>query len=373
MEVAKAWSSRLANVALVRPLSQVDQHTANLINIQIVAFINGYHSKYRTLQQYWLRLVFSVLSLSVWLRNATESRSWDFDLPKILNCRHKKLNKWVLLIPCLVVVCVVICRGYKLISIVHRITMKRWSRSLAWRYYGPNFAGFLPRFLLKFQGGTNASLLSGSVIVQFLSLLSGWLSSHSVSLISKAFLWSESCLCLAQNFCTGMWLVYQSRKLHSALYEIVSLICFKICFLPLIFNGNLLVGLKLTIKLPLYFLSKLSHVQWAILQTCKIGSTFFPLFSNLMPKTKDISIFSTFKHTDPHAFRIRSTLKDGVVHEHIFHYRSFRELKIAKELNDLAKVLLKPNQKSNELSMKWGNRNYGQRFPTDDKKCLQKF
>jgi len=42
-------------------------------------------------------------------------------------------------------------------------------------------------------------------------------------------------------------------------------------------------------------------------------------------------------------------------------------LKIAKELNDLVKVLLEPNQKSNELSM---NRKYGQRFTTDDRKKL---
>ena len=76
-----------------------------------------------------------------------------------------------------------------------------------------------------------------------------------------------------------------------------------------------------------------------------------------MPKGKDTSnvltngvIFSTFKHTDPHTVRGRSTLKDGEVNERIFRNGSFRELKIAKESNDLAKALLESNQKSNELS-----------------------
>ena len=53
-------------------------------------------------------------------------------------------------------------------------------------------------------------------------------------------------------------------------------------------------------------------------------------------------IFSTLKHTDPHTVRGRSTQKDGVCNEHIFRNGSFRELKIAKESNnlaDLAKVL----------------------------------
>jgi len=87
------------------------------------------------------------------------------------------------------------------------------------------------------------------------------------------------------------------------------------------------------------------------------------------PKGKDISIFSMFKHTDPHTIRVRSTLKDGVVNERIFRYWSFHKLKVVKEANDLAKVLLEPNQKSNELSM---NRKYGQRFTTDDRKMFMK-
>ena len=58
------------------------------------------------------------------------------------------------------------------------------SRSLAWLYYDPNFVGSFSDFC---QGGTNVSLLSRSFIVQFLSLLSAWLSSRSVSLISETF------------------------------------------------------------------------------------------------------------------------------------------------------------------------------------------
>jgi len=79
--------------------------------------------------------------------------------------------------------------------------------------------------------------------------------------------------------------------------------------------------------------------------------------------------FSTFKHTDPHTVRGRSTLKDGVVNGRIFRYGSFRELKIVKESNDLAKVLLEPDQKSNELSM---NRKCGQRFTTADRRTFTK-
>ena len=47
-------------------------------------------------------------------------------------------------------------------------------------------------------------------------------------------------------------------------------------------------------------------------------------------------IFSMLKHTDPRTVRGRSTQKDGVCNEHIFRNGSFRELKIAKESNDLA-------------------------------------
>ena len=51
-------------------------------------------------------------------------------------------------------------------------------------------------------------------------------------------------------------------------------------------------------------------------------------------------IFSTLKHTDPYTVRGRPTLKDGLCNERIFRNGSFRELKIAKESNDLAKVSL---------------------------------
>ena len=47
----------------------------------------------------------------------------------------------------------------------------------------------------------------------------------------------------------------------------------------------------------------------------------------------------------------RPTLKDGLCNERIFLNVSFRELKIAKESNDLAKVSLESKQKSNELSV----------------------
>ena len=48
------------------------------------------------------------------------------------------------------------------------------------------------------------------------------------------------------------------------------------------------------------------------------------------------AIFSTLKHIEPHTVRGRSTQKDGVCDEHIFRNGLFRELKIAKESNDLA-------------------------------------
>ena len=44
------------------------------------------------------------------------------------------------------------------------------------------------------------------------------------------------------------------------------------------------------------------------------------------------SFFSMFKHTDWHTDYCRSTLK--VVSERVFRNGLFRELKIAKELND---------------------------------------
>ena len=69
-----------------------------------------------------------------------------------------------------------------------------------------------------------------------------------------------------------------------------------------------------------------------------------------------------FEHTDQHTVRGRFTLHDGVVSEHIFQYGSFCKLKIAKESNDLAQVLLEPFAKSNELLM---NRRCRERFTTD--------
>ena len=98
------------------------------------------------------------------------------------------------------------------------------SRSLAWLFYGPNFAGFLLRFLFKYQGGTNMWLFSRSFIVQFLSLQSAWLSSHSVLLISETFLGPESCPCLAENFHMGVHVIVMSqilleRKLFKALNQ----------------------------------------------------------------------------------------------------------------------------------------------------------
>ena len=53
------------------------------------------------------------------------------------------------------------------------------------------------------------------------------------------------------------------------------------------------------------------------------------------------TIFSTFKRTDSHTVRGRPSRKDGVViYERIFRNGSFRELKMAKESHDLAKILL---------------------------------
>ena len=70
-------------------------------------------------------------------------------------------------------------------------------------------------------------------------------------------------------------------------------------------------------------------------------------------------------YTDPHTARGRSTQKDGVCNEHIFRNGLFRELKVARESNDLAdlaKVLPESYQKSNEFSM---NRKCGQNVVTD--------
>ena len=81
-------------------------------------------------------------------------------------------------------------------------------------------------------------------------------------------------------------------------------------------------------------------------------------------------IFSTLKHTDPHTVRGRSTQKDGVCNEHIIRNRSFRELKMAKESNDLAdlaKVLPESYPRSNEFSV---NRKCGQNVATDDRRTF---
>ena len=82
------------------------------------------------------------------------------------------------------------------------------------------------------------------------------------------------------------------------------------------------------------------------------------------------AIFSTVKGTDSHTVRGRPTRKDGVViYERIFRNGSFRELKIAKESHDLAKILLESNQKSNELSM---NRKCEQSVTTDERRTFTK-
>ena len=90
-------------------------------------------------------------------------------------------------------------------------------------------------------------------------------------------------------------------------------------------------------------------MQWAIPQTRRKGSTFFSRCRSRCRKVKiyvecNGAIFSTFKHADPLTVRGRSTLKDGVVNEGIFRNGSFRELKIARESNDLVKVLLEPTE-----------------------------
>ena len=64
-----------------------------------------------------------------------------------------------------------------------------------------------------------------------------------------------------------------------------------------------------------------------------LHSTMVTTMSNPMPKGRDISILtnatflSTFKHSDPHSVRGRSTLKDGFVNYciHVFRYGLFRE------------------------------------------------
>ena len=82
------------------------------------------------------------------------------------------------------------------------------------------------------------------------------------------------------------------------------------------------------------------------------------------------AIFSTFKRTDSHTVRGRRTRKGGVViYERIFRNGSFRELKIAKESHDLAKILLESNQKSNELSI---NRKCEESVTMDERRTFMK-
>ena len=58
-------------------------------------------------------------------------------------------------------------------------------------------------------------------------------------------------------------------------------------------------------------------------------------------------VFSTLKHTDPHTVRGRSTLKVGELVS--VHFETGRSANfVAKESNDLAKVLPESNQKSHD-------------------------
>ena len=122
------------------------------------------------------------------------------------------------------------------------------------------------------------------------------------------------------------------------------------------FSLGFLVG-QPTIKLPSCFVSKLSHVQWAIPQTRNKGSTFFPrcrcrkLRKHMSIMLTNCVIFSAFKHTDPRTVRGRPTLKDGEVNGVYSDAEVPRTQNGKKESNDLAKILLEPNHKSNELSM----------------------
>ena len=76
-------------------------------------------------------------------------------------------------------------------------------------------------------------------------------------------------------------------------------------------------------------------------------------------------IFSKLKHTDAQAVRGRSTLKDG--NERTIRNGSFRELKIARESIDSAKVLPESNQKWHSLSI---IRKCGQLVTKDDKRTF---
>ena len=97
------------------------------------------------------------------------------------SCMHSHMQRWP------IIDCRCTSQNYKepfrfMLGTQVLIGRHIWSRSLAWLYYGPNFVGFFSDFC---QSGTNVSLLSRSLIVQFLSLLSAWLSSRSVSLLSE--------------------------------------------------------------------------------------------------------------------------------------------------------------------------------------------
>ena len=114
-------------------------------------------------------------------------------------------------------------------------------------------------------------------------------------------------------------------------------------------------------------------MQRGILQACLKGSTFFPRCRSRWRIRHILTngvFFSTFKHTDPHTVRGRSTQKDSVCNEHIFRNGSFRELRRAKDSNDLAdlaKVLPESYQKSNEFSV---NRQNRQNVATDDRRTF---
>lgn len=74
--------------------------------------------------------------------------------------------------------------------------------------------------------------------------------------------------------------------------------------------------------LPLGFSTKLSYFYTNIADTSR------DIMSNVLA---NCVIFSTLRHTDPHAVRGRTTLKDRKVKERTFRNGSSRELKVAKE------------------------------------------
>ena len=139
---------------------------------------------------------------------------------------------------------------------------------------------------------------------------------------------------------------------------------------PLIYrqSGEFISRVRATFTL--HFSMKLSHVQWGIPQTRHKGSTFFPQCWSrwwIRHMLTNGVIFFTLKHTDPHAVRSWSTKKDGVCNERVSRNGSFRELKIAKESNDLAEGLPESYQKSNEFSV---NRKNRRNVATDDRRTF---